>query len=183
MRSVSINLARTSRLATVLVLSSGAVALAAGGPALTPRSAYSGGSSSKGKVSVTLVASSATHIIGSPSQVSLPLGASFAFTGMFLHCTKIKLSNGSPSAVGVPVPAITLTKTHGSYQFSKSYRRRNLPVLGSLKTVTAIVTITGTVKSGTLIKGLVSIKGGACGAGAEQYSAKLDPTLPVSPNV
>src|SRR5271165_4436928 len=146
MRRVRMNLARTSRLATVLILSSGAVALAAGGPRLTPRSAYSGGSSNKGKVSLTLVASSATHIVGSPSQASLPIGSSVAFTGMFLHCTKIKLSDGSPSAVGVPVPAITLTKTHGSYQFSKSYRRRNLPVLGSLKTVTANVTITGTVK-------------------------------------
>jgi hypothetical protein len=183
MRGVHIDIGRAFGLAAVVILSSGAAALAAGAPTLTPRSAYSGGSTGKGKISLTLVASSATQIIGSPSQASLPLGASFAFTGMFLHCTKLKLSSGSPSAVGVPIPAITLTKKHSSYQFSKSFTRSSLPVLGSPQTVTAKVTITGTVKSGALIKGSVSVKGGACGAGSEQYAAKLDPSLPVSPNV
>jgi hypothetical protein len=180
MSATRIDLVRASGLAALAILCSGAVALAAGAPMLTPLSAYVGGSSSKGKISLTLVASSATKIVASPSQASLPLGSSVAFTGMFLECTKIKLSNGSPAAVGVPVPAITLTKKHGSYQFSKSYTRRSLPVLGSLKTITATVTITGTAKTSTLIKGSVSVKGGACGAGAEQYSAKLDPALPVS---
>jgi hypothetical protein len=163
-------------LATALV-----AAAASSAPKLTPRSDYSGGSIAKGKINIDLVSRSATQIVASPAG-GVPVGSNFALSLMFLHCTKLKLADGEPSALGIPVPALKLRKRHGRYGFSASYTRKGLSALGVAKTITAKVKLSGTVVSPTLISGTVRVKGGACGVGSERYAAKLNKSIPVAPN-
>ncbi|MGA2013934.1 MAG: hypothetical protein ABSH51_25850 [Solirubrobacteraceae bacterium] len=149
-----------------------AIALAGTALAAAPLPAagkvYDNGTVGKSKLTLTLVISptSARKI-----ESGVPEFSQVAHSGGYLECPS------SSKIAEFPFPGATLKLSSGSYGFSVTERRTDPTFLGSPRTGTLTLRITGAVTSATQITGAVTVSGDVCAAETVHYRLALKPTL------